>query len=126
MKDAVRTAAAPAAKGPYSQGIVTSGRMLYVSGQGPVEPASGEFLTSTFDEQLRLTLRNVQAIAEAAGGSLSDAVKVNVYLSDMGNFQQMNRIYQEFFSEPRPARTTVQSTLPGFDVEVDAIIALQG
>lgn len=124
MNVPVRTDAAPAPKGPYSQAIATGGRALYISGQGPVDPASGEFLTGTFAEQARLTLSNVQRVAEAGGGSLAQAVKVQVYLADMSNFAELNEIYPEFFPEPRPARTTVQSDL-GFAIEVDAVIALE-
>lgn len=125
MKTPVRTDAAPAPKGPYSQAIVAgSGRTLYISGQGPVDPASGEFVLGSFEEQARLTLSNLQRVAEAGGGSLAKAVKVQVYLSDMSNFAQLNEIYPEFFPEPLPARTTVQSNL-GFAIEVDAVIVLE-
>lgn len=123
MKDPVRTNAAPAPKGPYSQ-AVASGQTLYISGQGPVDPETGEFLTGTFEEQARRTLANLEHVAEAGGGSLAQAVKVQVYLSDMSNFAALNEIYPEFFPEPLPARTTVQSDL-GFAIEVDAIIALE-
>jgi 2-iminobutanoate/2-iminopropanoate deaminase len=124
MKHAVDTEAAPRPKGPYSQGIVTSGRTLYVAGQGPIDPASGEFLHGSFADDVRQTLRNVQAVVEAAGGTLAQAVKVNIYLRDMGDFAELNEIYPDFFPEPRPARTTVQSTLPRMSIEVDAIVAL--
>jgi 2-iminobutanoate/2-iminopropanoate deaminase len=124
VKEAVTADAAPSPKGPYSPAIVTSGRTLYVSGQGPVDPATGEFLNADFDAEARQTLRNVAAVVEAAGGTLAQAVKVNVYLSDMGNFARLNEIYTEFFPEPRPARTTVQSNLPGMSIEVDTVVAL--
>lgn len=123
MKEPVRTNAAPAPKGPYSQ-AVASGRTLYISGQGPVDPQTGEFLTGSFEEQARRTLANLERVAEAGGGSLAQAVKVQVYLSDMGDFAALNEIYPEFFPEPLPARTTVQSDL-GFPIEIDAIIALE-
>jgi 2-iminobutanoate/2-iminopropanoate deaminase len=124
MKQAISSDSAPAPKGPYCQAITTAGRMLYISGQGPVEADSGEFVTDSFEQQTRLTLRNVQALAEAGGGTLSQAVKVHVYLRNMDDFGTLNEIYAEFFPEPRPARTTVQSNLPGFAIEVDAVIAL--
>jgi 2-iminobutanoate/2-iminopropanoate deaminase len=124
MKQQVTTAKAPAPAGPYSQGVVTGGRMLYVSGQGPVDTATGTFVTETFEQQARLTLKNLAAVVEAGGGLLARAVKVHVYLSDMDDFAELNRIYAEVFPEPRPARTTVQSNLPGFAIEVDAVIAL--
>jgi 2-iminobutanoate/2-iminopropanoate deaminase len=109
---------------PFSTAIETSGRLLYISGQGPVDPATGQFVIESFEQQVRLTLDNVQAAAQAGGADLSRAVKVNAYLRDMAQFGAFNEIYRSYFPEPRPARTTVQSDLPGFDVEVDAIIAL--
>jgi 2-iminobutanoate/2-iminopropanoate deaminase len=98
--------------------------MLYVSGQGPVDPVTQQFVYGTFDEQVTLTLRNLRSIVEAAGGSLANAVKVNVFLRDMANFDRLNAIYPDFFPEPHPARTTCQSALPGFEVEIDCIVAL--
>jgi 2-iminobutanoate/2-iminopropanoate deaminase len=124
LKEAIRTSSAPAPKGPYSQAVTTAGRMLYISGQGPVEADSGEFVTDSFEQQARLTLSNLKTLADAGGGSLSQAVKVHVYLRNMDDFAVLNEIYGEFFPEPQPARTTVQSDLPGFDIEVDAVIAL--
>ncbi len=124
MKEPVRTTQAPEPKGPYSQGVVTSGRLLYVSGQGPVDPATGEFVVETVSQQVALTLSNLAAVISAAGGGVAQVVKVNAYLSDMRHFAEMNRVYEDFFPEPRPARTTSQSDLPGFDVEIDAIVAL--
>jgi len=109
---------------PFSMAIETSGRLLFISGQGPVDPATGEFVTRSFGQQVRLTLDNLKAVAEAGGGSLANAVKINAYLRDMGDFPAFNEIYREYVPEPRPARTTVQSDLAGFDVEVDAVIAL--
>ena len=75
-----------------------------------------------FEEQARQTFRNLAAVAEAAGASLADAVRVGVFLREMRNFTAMDAIYREFFAEPRPARTTVQSDLPGFEIEVDAVL----
>jgi len=124
MKRPITTDSAPLPKGPYSQAVLSAGRCLYISGQGPVDAASGEFVVGSFDEQARLTLRNVRVLAEAAGGTLAQAIKVHVYLRDMKDFQALNSVYAEFFPEPQPARTTVQSNLPGFDLEIDAIIAL--
>jgi 2-iminobutanoate/2-iminopropanoate deaminase len=125
VKLPVRTDAAPAPKGPYSQAIIApSERTLYISGQGPVDPESGDFRLGSFEEQARLTLSNLQRVAEAGGASLAQAVKVQVYLADMANFAKLNEIYPEFFPEPLPARTTVQSNL-GFDIEVDAVIIVE-
>jgi 2-iminobutanoate/2-iminopropanoate deaminase len=117
---ATEDAAPPA--GPYSQAVVASG-MLYLSGQGPNTPA-GERVTETFAQQARLTFENLRAVASAAGGSLGDAVRVGVYLRDMSDFEEMNSIYAEFFGPSFPARTTIQSDLPGFDIEVDAVVLL--
>ena len=109
---------------PLSPAVIASGRVAYLSGQGPTDPASGEFVLGTFEEQAELTLRNLEAAAAAAGGSLAGAVKVNAYLRDMQNRSVFNEVYARFFPEPRPARTTVQSDLPGFEIELDAVIAL--
>lgn len=124
MREPVTASEAPSPKGPYSPGMAAAGRMLYVSGQGPVDPASGEFLHGSFEQEARQTLRNLQAVVEAGGGTLAQAVKVNVYLADMANFARLNEIYAEFFPEPRPARTTVQSNLPGMSIEIDVVVAL--
>ena len=113
---------APAPGGPYSQAIVCSG-FAFLAGQGPTAP-DGSRVEGSFEEQARQTFANLQAVAEAAGGSLADAVRVGVYLSDMAYFPTMNDVYVEFFAEPRPARTTIQSALPGFDIEADAILYL--
>jgi 2-iminobutanoate/2-iminopropanoate deaminase len=109
---------------PFSMAVETSGRLLFISGQGPIDPASGEIVAESFEQQARLTLDNLKAVTDAGGGSLSNAVKVNAYLRDMDDFPVFNEIYREYFPEPRPARTTVPAALPRFDIEVDAIIAL--
>ena len=107
---------------PFSHAILTRGTLLYIAGQGPVDPATGAFRLGTFEEQARLTLDNLAAVAAAGGTSLANAVKVNAYLRDMANFAAFNAIYLEYFGMPRPARTTVQSDLPGFEVEIDAVV----
>ena len=109
---------------PFSHAILASGQLLFISGQGPVDPATGTFRLGTFEEQARLTLDNLAAVAAAAGTSLQSAVKVNAYLRDMANFGAFNAIYLEYFGAPRPARTTVQSDLPGFEVEIDAVVEI--
>jgi 2-iminobutanoate/2-iminopropanoate deaminase len=119
-----RTNDAPAPGGPYSQAI-RSGGFLFLAGQGPFRP-DGSKVESSFEDQARQTFRNLEAVAAAAGGSLADAVRVGVYLRDMANFAVMNKVYAEFLRDPMPARTTIQSDLPGFDIEVDAIIAMGG
>ena len=114
----------PPPAGPYSQAI-RSGGFLFLSGQGPFRP-DGSKVETSFEDQARQTFRNLEAVAAAAGASLADAVRVGVYLRDMANFAVMNKVYAEFLREPMPARTTIQSDLPGFDIEVDAIIAVEG
>lgn len=115
-----RDAAPPA--GPYSQ-VMKTGRLLFLSGQGPFLP-DGSKVESSFEDAARQTFRNLRAVAHSAGGDLRDAVRVGVYLRDMSNFGAMNEIYKEFFRKPYPARTTIQSDLPGFDIEVDCVIAV--
>ncbi len=119
---AVRTDKAPAPKGPYSQGR-RAGSLLFVAGQVPFD-LEGNLVGSGIAEQTRAALQNVQAIVEAAGAMLADVVKVNVYLTDLENFAAMNEVYRTFFTEPFPARTTVQAGLLGFLVEIDAVAAL--
>ena len=109
---------------PYSAAVETSGRLLFIAGQGPVDTSTGQLVPGTFEEQARLTLDNLTAVAEAAGADLSRAVKVNAYPRDMDDFPAFNEIYAGYFPEPRPARTTTQSDLPGFAIEVDAVLAL--
>jgi 2-iminobutanoate/2-iminopropanoate deaminase len=118
----VRTDKAPLPKGPYSQGR-RAGGLLFVAGQGPFD-AKGNMVGTTIAEQTRATLANVKAIVEAAGASLSDVVKVNVYLTDLAHFAAMNEVYASFFPEPYPVRTTVQAGLLGFLVEIDAVAEL--
>lgn len=122
-KRQIETDTAPAPGGAYSQGIA-AGSVVYLSGQGPFVPGTGEKLEGTFAEQARQAFENLAAVAEAAGASLSDAVRVGVYLRDMTDFPTMNELYREYFDDPLPARTTVQSNLPGFSIEVDAILHL--
>ena len=117
-----RTDDAPQPAGPYSQAI-RSGGFLFLAGQGPFRP-DGSKVDSSFEEQARQAFSNLQAVAAAAGASLSDAVRVGVYLRDMSDFGVMNKVYGEFLRDPMPARTTIQSDLPGFDIEVDAVIAV--
>jgi 2-iminobutanoate/2-iminopropanoate deaminase len=111
---------APPASGSYSQGIRV-GELLFLSGQGPFD-ASGALRRATVAEQLLLTLGNLDAVARAGGGSLERAVRVGVYLRDLADFDEMDAAYRTYFSAPLPARTTIQSDLVGFDVEVDAVV----
>ena len=125
QRDVVQTDSAPAAVGPYSQAIRT-GDLLFVSGQIPLDPSSGELVKEDAPGQARRCLENVAAICEAAGASLANAVRVTVWLTDMHDFAQVNEAYADFFESDPPARVAIQvGALPkGADVEVDAIVAL--
>jgi 2-iminobutanoate/2-iminopropanoate deaminase len=123
-KRAVQTNNAPAPGGAYSQAIA-AGDFVFLAGQGPFTPA-GDKIDGPFRDAARQAFANLAAVAEAAGGSLADAVRVGVYLRSMDDFAEMNEVYREFFPEPLPARTTIQSDLPGFSIEVDAVLALGG
>lgn len=125
MKQIVHTERAPRPAGPYSQGVITSGRTLYIAGQGPADPVTGQ-IPEGIEAQITRCLENIKAIVEAAGASMADVIKVNAYLKDMAHFSIYNEIYRRYFPEPYPARTTVQSDLPGFLIEIDAIVALPG
>ncbi len=119
---AISTPNAPAPSGGYSQGILAE-PFLFLSGQGPFDQAGG-LVDSSIEAQVRQVFANLQAVAEAAGASLAQAVRVGVYLSDLEHFETMDRVYREIFGEPRPARTTIQSDIVGFDVEADVVILL--
>lgn len=111
---------------PYSHGVIASGRLLYISGQGPITP-EGTVLDGDLAAQVRLTLDNLAAVAAAAGTDLSRAVKVNAFLFDVQrDFAVFNDIYRTVFTSQPPARTTVQAVLPmpGMLVEIEAILAL--
>lgn len=111
-------------KGIYSPAIMASGTMLFVSGQGPVD-SEGEFQFGSFEEQAKLTFDNITKLLEAADMSWEQVVKVGVFLADLGNFNHMNDIYQEYLTEPYPARTTVQAVLPPqMAIEVDCIAVI--
>ena len=121
-KDAIISDELPAPKGPYSPAI-RAGGFVFVTGQGPIDPATGEVVKRDIQQQTRLVLENVRAILGAAGSSLDKVVKTNVYLSDIANFAAMNEVYATFFTAEPPARTTIQAAaLPlGIDVEIDVI-----
>lgn len=120
MKEAVHAEGAPRPAGPYSHAVVAGG-FAYLAGQGPFDPSTGR-QPDGFEEQARQTFRNLQTVARAAGSGLDRAVRVGVYLRDMGDFEVMNRVYEEFIPSPHPARTTIQSDLPGIAIEVDAVL----
>lgn len=126
MNQAVSTKDAPAAIGPYSQAI-RSGNTVYVSGQIPIDPATGEFAGADIATQTRQSLTNIKNILAAAGAKMSDVVKTTVLLSDIANFTAMNEVYAEFFTEPYPARAAFQAAaIPkGALVEIEAIAVVE-
>lgn len=121
----INTDYAPAAIGPYSQAVIAGG-MLYASGQIPLVPSTGEIAGEDMATQTRQVLDNLQAVVEAADGTMADVVKVTIYITDMKQFGVVNEIYGTYFSAPFPARACVQvAELPkGVDVEMDAIVQL--
>jgi reactive intermediate/imine deaminase len=123
----IETSAAPSAIGPYSQAI-RAGDTVYLSGQIPLDPESGEVVEGDFAALVNRVFDNLTAVAEAAGGSLGDVVKLNIFLTDLGRFGVVNELMAERFSEPYPARATVEvSALPkGVPVEMDAVMVLEG
>lgn len=125
MKQAVSTPTAPAAIGPYSQAI-RAGGFLFVSGQIPLDPATGALVGGGIDDQTRQVCRNLGAILEAAGSSFDRVVKTTVYLQDMSEFAAMNEVYASFFPAPAPARATIQAARLPRDVrvEIDLIAVL--
>ncbi len=108
--------------GQYSHAIVANG-FVYVSGQGPVDPATGK-KPADFAGEVRQVLRNIQTILEAAGTDMQHVVKINAYLTDLARFQEYNEVYKEFFATEPPARTTIGCQLNGIQVEIDAIAVL--
>jgi 2-iminobutanoate/2-iminopropanoate deaminase len=116
--------AAPAL-GPFSQGLLTQGQLLFVSGQGPQDPATGGFDLSSFEREVRLTLNNLTRVLTEAGAGWQDVARVGVYLRRAEDFATFNRIYAEYACEPYPARTTIIcDLLAGISVEVDCVAVL--
>jgi len=124
MKKQIVCKNAPAAIGPYSQAIAANG-MLFVSGQLPIDPVTGD-MNEDVKEQTRQALENVKAIVTEAGGSMDNIVKCSVYMSDLGDFGEMNEAYGKFFNDPAPARVTFEvARLPkDAQVEIEAIVML--
>lgn len=125
-KTIIQTANAPAAIGTYSQAVKT-GNTVYISGQIPLDPASMEVVEGGIEAEITRVFDNLQAVAEAAGGSLADIVRLTVYLVDLGNFPTVNEIMSRYISEPYPARAAIGvAALPkGVGVEIDAILVLE-
>ncbi len=124
-KDIVATKAAPAAIGPYSQAVKT-GLVVFTSGQIGLDPATGELVSQDFEAQVRRSFANLIAVAQAAGGSLGNAVKFTLYLTDLSKFSKVNEIMAEVVPQPYPARSTVGvASLPkGAQFEVEAVLVL--
>lgn len=116
---------APAAIGTYSQ-AVRAGDLVYLSGQIPLDPATMEFVAGDFEARARQVFDNLRAVARAAGGDLDQVVKLTIFLTDLDNFATVNRVMEDYFAQPFPARAAVGvASLPkGADVEADAILAL--
>jgi 2-iminobutanoate/2-iminopropanoate deaminase len=126
VRQAVSTPSAPAAIGPYSQ-AVRAGSLLFISGQIPVDPATGSLIEGNIAEQTHRVFRNIGAILDAAGATFEHVVRTTVYLADMNDFAAMNEVYATYFTSPAPARATVQvSRLPkDARIEIDVIAAIE-
>ncbi len=118
MKETISTENAPGAIGPYSQ-AVKAGNFIFCSGQIPINPETGEFVSEDVGEQTRQVLKNLSAVLESAKTSLSSVVKTTVFLADMNDFAAMNEVYAEFFNENKPARATVQAARLPRDARVE-------
>lgn len=123
--ESISTTQAPRAIGPYSQGIA-AGQFLFVSGQLPINPDTGEMVDDDIAARAEQVFDNVSAIVKSAGGSMADIVKITLFLTDMGDFQRVNEVYSRRFQAPYPARSTIQvSALPlGSNIEAEAIVYL--
>lgn len=121
-KQQITTKSGASPVGAYSQGL-RAGDFIFVSGQGPLDPVTGQIVGDSIEEQTARVLENIKAILEAGGASMADVVKVSAHLSDLDLFDRYNRVYSAYFPDPKPARTTVGSTLPreGMLIEIDAI-----
>jgi 2-iminobutanoate/2-iminopropanoate deaminase len=119
-KEQIRTEKGAAPGGAYSQGI-RAGDFLFVSGQGPMDPDTGEIVGDTIEAQTERVLENVKAVLEAGGATMADVVKSTVHLSDLAHFSRYNEVYSRYFPDPKPVRTTVGSQLLGFLVEIDVV-----
>ena len=126
-KEIISTTNAPQAIGPYSQAVKTN-NLMFISGQIPMDPTTGNLVEGSIEDEANQVLKNLKSICEAAGYSLDDAVKITIFLTDLGNFAAVNDVMKEHFSEPYPARATVEvSGLPlGVNVEIEAIISTDG
>jgi len=122
MKKCVNVKGAAPPAGPYSHAVIANG-LVFVSGQGPVNPATGE-MPNDARGQVRQTLENIRTILKGVGADMQDVVKVHAYLTDLEDFEDFNEVYAEFFAEDHPARTTVGAQLNNILVEIDCIAVL--
>jgi 2-iminobutanoate/2-iminopropanoate deaminase len=118
MLERIIAPGAPQPKGPYSH-AVRAGDFIFVSGQAAINPQTNEFEVGTAAQETRRTLDNIGSILQAAGASFEDVVKCSVFLTDVRDFAEMNEVYSEYFGKAKPARTTVQATLPGRSIKVE-------
>lgn len=126
QKSAIETSNAPGAIGPYSQGMKT-GDLLFTSGQLPIDPATGKMVDGSVADRAHQVIKNLKAVVEAAGGNLADVVKTTVFLADIGDFQEVNTVYAEYFESPFPARSAFQvAALPlGAALEIEAVVIIK-
>ena len=120
MRKVIRTTHAPRPRGVYSQ-AVADGDCVFVAGQGPINPVTNELELGDIRSETRRTLKNIQAILEASGRTLKDIVRIGVFLADLKDFDAMNDVFRQFFTEDPPARTTVGCELPKIKIEIDCI-----
>jgi reactive intermediate/imine deaminase len=126
-KEIISTENAPQAIGPYSQ-AVKAGGLMFISGQIPLNPETGDLVSGSIEYEANQVLQNIKSICEAAGHGMEDIVKITIFLTDLGNFATVNDVMKKHFSEPYPARATVEiSGLPlGVNVEIEAIVSTNG
>jgi reactive intermediate/imine deaminase len=126
-KEIISTDNAPQAIGPYSQAVKT-GNLIFISGQIPLDPKTGDIVDGSIEDQANQVLDNIKSICEASGHGLEDIVKITIFLTDLGNFATVNEVMKNYFKEPYPARATVEiSGLPlGVNVEIEAIVSTNG
>tara|TARA_B100001142_G_scaffold59062_1_gene57935 strand:- start:4237 stop:4707 length:471 start_codon:yes stop_codon:yes gene_type:complete len=126
-KEIISTENAPQAIGPYSQ-AVKAGGLMFISGQIPLNPETGDLISGSIEDEANQVLQNIKSICEAAGHGMEDIVKITIFLTDLGNFATVNEVMKKHFSEPYPARATVEiSGLPlGVNVEIEAIVSTNG
>lgn len=118
MKEIISTDKAPAPMGPYSP-VVAFDKLIFVSGQGPIDTETKELVTGTIQEETRVTLENIKNILEDVGSSMENVLKVTAYLGDMNNFFAFNEVYAEYFPSDPPARTCIQAGRLPFDIKVE-------